>query len=260
MLQLYIETATSRWLRNSKQRRGMTRTGRLIDLDLFPCWYLELPTFSSFDTFQSSQLLYFGTCRKSRPRSLWLLVNSLLIRLTAFGASVVASLSQPSPKAERKPRLFFLQPHALWWSFVVERVDYIPRSYRPLLCRTKISRLLGLMRMMHAHWQQLASRELWMQIRFGWIRHEGSTMQFQSDTRLYRMVAEHVYTADRKIGIQQAFGRDCYVYRGSGYYAERPWNAGMDVHICSVLRLPLGVTREKREMGTAFIGQKEPAW
>lgn len=36
------------------------------------------------------------------------------------------------------------------------------------------------------------------------------------------MVAEHVYTADRKIGIQQAFGRDCYVYKGSGYYAERP--------------------------------------
>lgn len=47
-------------------------------------------------------------------------------------------------------------------------------------------------------------------------------MQVQSDTRLYIVVAEQVYTADRKIRIEQAFGRDCYVYRGSGYYAERP--------------------------------------
>lgn len=50
---------------------------------------------------------------------------------------------------------------------------------------------------------------LWMPTRFGWIRHKGSTVQVQSDTHLYIVVAEHVYIADRKIRIQQAFGRDC---------------------------------------------------
>lgn len=117
ILQLGIETAISRWLRNSKQRRGMTRTGRLIDLDLFPCWYLELSTFSSFDTFQSSQLLYFSTRRKPRPRFLWLIIISLLIREAAMGLSAVASLSQRSPNAERTPHLFFLQPYALCMEF-----------------------------------------------------------------------------------------------------------------------------------------------
>lgn len=43
-------------------------------------------------------------------------------------------------------------------------------------------------------------------------------MQVQSNARLYRVVAEHVLRSS----IQQGFGVDCYVYRTSGYYAERP--------------------------------------
>lgn len=77
-----------------------------------------------------------------------------------MGLSAVASLSQRSPNAERTPHLFFLQPYALCMEFCGRDVNYIPRSHRPLLCRTKISCLLGLMRMTHAHWQQLASRRL----------------------------------------------------------------------------------------------------
>lgn len=45
-------------------------------------------------------------------------------------------------------------------------------------------------------------------------------MQVQSNARLYRVVAEHVQTV--RSSIQQGFGVDCYVYRTSGYYAERP--------------------------------------
>lgn len=133
MLQLGIETATLKWLRNSKQRGGMTRTGRLIDLNLSPCWYLELPTFGSFDTFQSSQFLYFSTRRRSRPRFLWLLINSLLIREAAFGVCAVASLSQRTPNAERSLIYPFfchmLCDGVLWSSVSVIFLGHTVRCY-----------------------------------------------------------------------------------------------------------------------------------